>query len=198
MESLTASPRIANIYSFCAMSSITEYTPGCLDQYVMPTGGEQDDEKVEDPTPVNDYIEPVEKLGIALEMAKGLATMHGYTDGVIVNVDVQIGQFCRGKDGLIKILDFNRAEAMMWDKERGVYCPFTNGVPPDGSLRSPEEIVDGLLSENIDVYSFGNLMYSVLTGLPVNRNYSASKAHWRVTHGETVNKCWILRIPQCS
>jgi hypothetical protein len=69
MELLTHSPRIANIYSFCALSSIIEYAPGNIEKYVMPTGGykKTDDD---DPTPVND-IDGVEKLTLALELAKG-------------------------------------------------------------------------------------------------------------------------------
>mmetsp|Transcript_27948 Transcript_27948/g.67338 ORF Transcript_27948/g.67338 Transcript_27948/m.67338 type:complete len:651 (+) Transcript_27948:355-2307(+) len=182
MELLTSSPRIADIYSFCALSSIIEYAPGNIEKFVLPTGGEssQDD----DPTPVND-IKPQKKLTIALELAKGIATMHGHQDGVIANVDVQVGQFCRGKDGLIKILDFNRAEVMMYDEDQEEYCKFQNGPPPDGALRAPEEIVDAPLTEKIDVYSLGNVFYSVLTGLFVNGDYGTQKAHWRITHGKT-------------
>ena len=115
MEQLTSSNRITNIYSFCATSSLVEYAPGNLNKYVMPTDGmkEVDDEiDDDDPTPVNN-IGAEEKLEMSLELAKGLAAMHGHSGGVIANVDVQLGQFSRGKDGLIKILDFNRAEAML-------------------------------------------------------------------------------------
>ncbi|KAL7534368.1 hypothetical protein ACHAXR_006618 [Thalassiosira sp. AJA248-18] len=189
MELLTSSPRIANIYAFCALSSMIEYAPGNIENYVMPTEGyetsKQDDDEV-DPTPVNDHIPPQEKLEMALELAKGLAAMHGHSGGVIANVDVQIGQFCRGKDGLIKIVDGNRAEVLLYDMEHETYCSFSNGAPPDGSLRAPEEIIDAPLSEKIDVYSVGNVFYSILTGLLVNRNAKNIKeAHWRVTHGKT-------------
>jgi len=189
MELLTSSPRIADIYSFCALSSLIEYVPTMLEDYVMPTEGYEPKERDtdDDRTPVNEYINPLEKLQMALEMAKGLATMHGHSGGVIANVDVQIGQFCRGKDGLIKILDFNRAEVLLWDAKEERYCTFLNGVPPDGSLRAPEEIIDAPLTEKIDVYALGNLIYSVLTGLLVNRNFETEKAHRRITHGKTEN-----------
>lgn len=134
MEQLTHSPRIANIYSFCALSSIIEYAPGNIEKYVMPTGGykKPDDDGL---SPVNN-IDGVEKLFLALELAKGIAAMHGHTEGTIANVDVQIGQFCRGNDGLVKILDFNRAEGMLYDEKQGEYCRFENGRPPDGSVSS--------------------------------------------------------------
>lgn len=183
MELLTSSPRIANIYSFCALSSLIEYAPGNLEEYVMRNEVEREDD--DDPTPKNDYIKPLEKLEMALELAKGIAAMHGYEGGVLANVDVQIGQFCRGKDGLIKILDFNRAEVLMYSEEDEQYCTFSNGPPPDGSLRSPEEIIDAPLTEKIDVYSLGNVFYSILTGYFVNQDYNIKESHWRITHGRT-------------
>jgi hypothetical protein len=140
MELLTHSPRIANIYSFCALSSIIEYAPGNIEKYVMPTKGYKKTDG-DDPTPVN-KLDGVEKLRMALEMAKGIATMHGNSDGVIANVDVQIGQFCRGKDGLVKILDFNRAEVMLYDEEQGEYCRLENGEPPDGSVSCYDLLCD--------------------------------------------------------
>ena len=131
MELLTSSPRIADIYSFCALSSIIEYAPGNIEKFVLPTDGEKDND--DDPTPAND-IKPQKKLSIALELAKGIASMHGHSGGVIANVDVQVGQFCRGKDGMIKILDFNRAEVMLYDEMQNEYCRFENGPPPDGKV----------------------------------------------------------------
>ena len=144
MEQLTHSPRIANIYSFCALSSIIEYAPGNIEKYVMPTGGykKPDDDGL---TPVNN-IDGVEKLLLALELAKGIAAMHGHTEGVIANVDVQIGQFCRGTDGLVKILDFNRAEGMLYDEKQGEYCRFENGRPPDGSVSNHVGCVEYAIS----------------------------------------------------
>ena len=158
MEQLSASARIADIYAFCGLSSIIEFAPIQIEKYVLPTGGvrvENDDDEEssdeDDPTPVN-HIKAQEKLEMAIELAKGIATMHGHKDGVIANVDVQIGQFCRGNNGMIKILDFNRAEVMLYDENYGQYCRFENGVPPDGTLRAPEEIIDAPLTEKIDVY----------------------------------------------
>jgi len=138
MEQLTSSNRITNIYSFCATSSLVEYAPGNLNKYVMPTDGmkEVDDEvDDDDPTPVNN-IGAEEKLEMSLKLAKGLAAMHGHSGGVIANVDVQLRQFSRGKDGLIKILDFNRAEAMLYNEIKDKYCKFENGSPPNGLVSS--------------------------------------------------------------
>jgi hypothetical protein len=130
MELLTSSNRIANIYSFCATSSLVEYAPGNIEKYVM-ADHEIDGGNIS--IPMNN-IGAGEKLEMSLEMAKGIAAMHGHSGGAIANVDVQIGQFSRGKDGLIKIIDFNRAEAMLFDEVGEEYCKFENGNPPDGSV----------------------------------------------------------------
>jgi hypothetical protein len=89
MELLTSSPRAANIYSFCAMSSLIEFTPGNIEAYIQPRRSAMDGEHE---SPANDHIPPHEKLEIALELAKGIAAMHGFKNGPIANVDVQPGQ----------------------------------------------------------------------------------------------------------
>ena len=76
LELLTYSPRAANIYSYCAMSSVVEYVPTNIEDDIVP-----DDIKSDDEGPVNDHISPEEKLEIALEMAKCIAVMHGFKDG---------------------------------------------------------------------------------------------------------------------
>jgi len=113
---------------------------------------------------LNDYISPEEKLSIALEMAKSLAVLHGHPDGPIAHSDVQVGQFFRGTDGVLKIVDYNRAEFVLYNVAKEEYCRWGNGAPVDGSLRAPEENVDAPLDESMDVYSLGNNLYSVLTG----------------------------------
>ncbi|KAL7441250.1 hypothetical protein ACHAXH_009149, partial [Discostella pseudostelligera] len=123
MERLTSSPRAIDIYSHCAMSSVIEFAPIDMQDYIMPTIGYTPKKILRRGAkhiggwdgPLNSYISPEEKLEIALQMAKCLAVMHGYDGGPIVNVDVQVGQFFRGRDGMIKIVDFNRAEPLMYD-----------------------------------------------------------------------------------
>ena len=103
-----------------------------------------------------------------------------------------------------------RAEVLLYEEERERYCTFMNGVPPNGSvsghrgvvvasdvsiflaefytsiqLRAPEEIIDAPLTEKIDVYALGNVLYSVLTGLEVNRRFDKRQAHRRLRQGKT-------------
>ena len=97
--------------------------------------------------------------------------MHGYEDGVIAHVDIQLGQFFRGADGKIKLVDYNRAEPILYDVKHEKYCRESTGTPGDGLLRSPEENNNGALTEKLDVFSLGNVFYSLLTGQWIWEDY---------------------------
>ena len=60
--------------------------------------------------------------------------------------------------------DFNRAEFPKFDPEKQEYCKYNNGRGY-GNYRSPEEFDGQDLDEKIDVWSFGNNIYGLLTGL---------------------------------
>ena len=77
---------------------------------------------------------------------------------------MHLSLYFRGKDGKIKLVDFNRAEPMLYDTKKEEYCKWRNGLSEDMSLRAPEETVDAGLNEQLDVFSLGNVFYSVLTG----------------------------------
>ena len=53
---------------------------------------------------------------------------------------------------------------MLYTEKKGQYCCYENG-PGAGDWHAQEEFADELLNEKIDVWSFGNIIYSVLTGL---------------------------------
>ncbi|KAL9189368.1 hypothetical protein ACHAXT_009043 [Thalassiosira profunda] len=125
---------------------------------------EAEDDSERDQKPLNPRMSPEEKLVVALEMARCIAALHGHSGGPIAHVDVQLGQFFVGADGKIKLVDYNRAEPLLWDDKHGRYCGWRNGRPAEGTLRSPEENVDGPISEKVDIYSLGNVYYSLLTG----------------------------------
>merc|ERR1712113_1075110 len=99
-------------------------------------------------------------------MAEAIADLHGFKDGVIVHDDIQLPQFLFSKEGKIKLNDFNRGEAMLYNEDKGEYCRYRNGAG-GGDWRAPEEYEDGYLNEKIDVWSYGNNVYAILTGLYV-------------------------------
>jgi len=198
IELLSSSPHAIDIYSHCAMSSVIEFAPTEMEEYILPTKGfspktlvrrratknnDLDEHEHVEHSPLNDYISPEEKLEIALEMAKCIAAMHGFEDGAIAHVDVQVGQFFRGKDGRIKIVDYNRAEPLLYDAKNEEYCRWANGRPGNGSLRAPEENTDAPLTEKIDVYSLGNVFYALLTGTVVWEKYGYDERTHNIVEG---------------
>lgn len=164
MERLTASPRIVDIYGHCATSVNTEFLPDEFDPLVIPGKGDgRNLNDTIDVDPQNDFT-ITQKLDYALQMAESIADIHGFRDGVLVHDDIQTLQFLFAPDGRLKLNDFNRAEAMLYDEQAGEYCRYQNG-PGGGDYRAPEEYVDGWLNEKIDVFSYGNNIYGLITGL---------------------------------
>ena len=163
MERLTASPRIVNMYGHCATSVYTESLPGEIEKNAVPHSHMKQRDVDKNFGPQNDWS-PELKLSLALGFAEALADLHGFKDGVIVHDDVQLCQFLTDKNGNLKLNDFNRAEVMLYDENRGEYCKYINDGAY-GNLRSPEEWWKRPLNEQIDTFSFGNLVYMLLTGL---------------------------------
>lgn len=166
MERLTASPRIADIYGHCGSSIYSEFLPNEVEEQMIPGEGDGINPPLHDKHDahsLNDYTIS-EKLDIALQMAEAIADLHGYEGGVIVHDDIQPAQFLFKDDGSVILNDFNRGETMLFDEKRGEYCKYKNGRG-GGEYRAPEEYRDDALNEKIDVWSFGDNIYGLITGL---------------------------------
>lgn len=165
MERLTNSPYIVDMYGHCGASLMVQRIEHEIQEDIVPDGyikQEELDDKYE-VQPQNSYSTK-EKLYFALAMAESLATLHGFQDGVIVHDDVQLCQWLRTHDNRLVLGDFNRAEIMKWNGHKKEYCNYNNGYS-FGNYRSPEEYNGEDLDEKIDVFSFGNNVYALLTGL---------------------------------
>lgn len=156
-ERLTSSPRTFDIYGYCGLSLLTEFFyHGDIEGRVYA------EERHKAPDTI---VTPEQKLVLALEMAEGLADLHGNSNGMILHSDVQLGQFLLNKDKtMLKLNDFNRAEFLLWDETHQAYCQHRNGKG-HGSWRSPEEYRNDALTDKIDVWSLGNNIYTILTGV---------------------------------
>jgi hypothetical protein len=168
MERLTKSPRIINIYGHCGYSTMVEVVPIEFEEVAIRGEGVEKPDVVEERNrdgvrPYNNFTSS-EKLRFALDMAESLADMHGFEGGIIVHDDVQMCQWLRTPDGRLKLGDFNRATIMSWDLLKGEYCKFNNGEA-FSQYRAPEEYAARNLNEKIDIFSFGNNIYAMLTGL---------------------------------
>jgi serine/threonine protein kinase len=194
MERLTASPRIVNIFGHCGTSILAETMPKEISEQIIPASGHAQQaelEHISDVRPKNNFT-LMEKLNIALTMSESIADMHGFDGGVIVNGDIHPVQWLFSVDGTIKLNDFNNAAIPDWNPEKGEYCkvdrgqwggmvsyPCLSDLLLDSRLvdcqltmhrlhvqyRAPEEFVGTPIDEQIDVYSMGNNIYTLLTGL---------------------------------
>jgi hypothetical protein len=82
MEQLTASPQITDIYGYCGTTSILEIMPKEVNELIQPGSGWANHTELMQQANVKsqNFLTPKQKVGIALEMAKALADLHGFTD----------------------------------------------------------------------------------------------------------------------
>lgn len=222
MERLTSSDKIVNVYGHCGTSVVTESLGRDLESVAIRAEGwgghisREELNDVEDVRPQND-LSPASKLALGLMMAEALAELHGFEDGVIVHDDVQLSQFLFSNDRkTLKLNDFNRAEVMLYSERVGKYCRYRNDGG-FGNYRAPEEWADRPLNEKIDVYSFGNNLYGLLTGLePFYDVDDDGIVHERMINGTTayvdpryanrsvaerklvelIERCWIYDVDE--
>jgi len=159
LERLTASHLVVNIFGYCSATGVFEYSDGG-DIYAALLPSDDNDEKNE---AKKKKLSSLEKLQIATQSAMGLAEVHNIDkegQASIAHTDISPDQFIL-IDGLYRINDFNRARFISKNRTSGENCPYFVGKNP-GKFRSPEEYKYDPQSEKIDVYSFGNIVYTLL------------------------------------
>lgn len=168
MEKMTAAPSILDIYSHCGTSVIIEAMSSEVSKHIVPGKGvvEQSNLYAEGQFRSYNNLTASERLEIAISMAESLANLHNFKGGAIVHADVNIEQWLLDDHGRLKLNDFNLAEILPWNDQTQHYCPFSRKY--DGAfrlVRSPEEFMGVPMGTKKDVYSFGNIIYSLLTGM---------------------------------
>lgn len=166
-ERFTSNNRFVDILGHCGVSMLSEYlSKGNLEKAAVAGSGfiKQADLHDQDDVKPQNKFSAAAKLSYALQMAELIAALHDYPHGKIVHNDIQLSQFLFDQSGMLKFNDFNRAEIMLWDEQKQDYCRYRNG-PGGGNNRAPEEYYDKPVNEKIDVFSFGNGVYGLLTGL---------------------------------
>lgn len=124
---------------------------------------------------IDSGLSPTDKLVVIHEAAQGLAALHGYSGGVIVHSDLKLSQILFTEEGFIKLNDFNRAEVLLWEDRKqddnghnndqpatGGYCISQNGAGI--TTKAQEEYTKQPIDESADIFSFGAIVYGVLTG----------------------------------
>jgi serine/threonine protein kinase len=183
MERLTSSAYIVNIHGHCGLSVLAETSEDSVVTTIIP----QSDHVVQTNAAhfqSNNNLTSIEKLKMAIEMSQAIADIHGFSGGRIVHGDIHPVQWLRArKTGTLKLNDFNNAEILAVNRRRTAngnvtYCK-TNRGDWSGSFRSPEELLGEPLDEKIDVYSMGNIIYTLLIGQV--RIYSSQPKFFNIT-----------------
>eukprot|EP00562_Extubocellulus_spinifer_P032839 CAMPEP_0178730000 /NCGR_PEP_ID=MMETSP0699-20121125/29279_1 /TAXON_ID=265572 /ORGANISM="Extubocellulus spinifer, Strain CCMP396" /LENGTH=582 /DNA_ID=CAMNT_0020381983 /DNA_START=93 /DNA_END=1841 /DNA_ORIENTATION=+ len=152
-ERLTSSPYVMNIYGYCGQSGIFEYAPD----------GDLSDALANDNDKNN--LSKEERFKVAVEVARSVSDLHNFNGRVpaIAHSDIWHSQFVKTRRGVFALSDFNRAQFLYWNSTSNEgSCPYyyqhTNGYP----FRSPEEYKYEAQTEKIDIYSMGNIFFSLL------------------------------------
>lgn len=175
MDRLTASPHIAQIYSFCGNSIFSEYADkGTVSDLIWPLDGG------------NSTLSSIERLQLALQVAQGVSDTHANDSNGIPNVahtDITPSQFLVFDDGSIKLNDFNRCRFLKRNENNGQVCPYKITHNP-GKFRSPEEYNYFDQTEKVDIYSMGNILYSIITEKwPFDELDNAKDAQEKIKNG---------------
>ena len=172
MERLSSSPRIVNIYGHCGTSVVAEAGDDSVAKAIVPDSGIANRTVLEQLPfiPSFNTYTPIEKLDLALEMSKAIADIHGFAGGIIVHGDIHPVQWLLSRNKrTVQLNDFNNAEILRVKRRptklgNKTFCKADRGTWI-GTFRSPEEYLGDRLDEKVDVYSMGNMIYSILTGL---------------------------------
>ncbi len=171
MEALSTRPTFANFYGYCSTSTMLQAGNDFVHQ-VIPRRlkWQEDDGRAtpqqlrRHPDPLNAFT-PAQKLQFALSMAEGLAELHGYAKGVISHDDIALDQWVMLDDGNVVLSDVNNAMVLDWNETAGTYCPYEIDYPY-GDLRPAEAYWgNGTATETVDLWGYGTLVFSLLTGL---------------------------------
>lgn len=87
---------------------------------------------------------------------------------------------------MIKMNDFNRCRFMATKAKSNETCPLHIPTAP-GKARSPEEYAYESLSEKLDIYATGNILYEILAGKNPWQNYGTTETKRLIMKGVKPN-----------
>lgn len=161
MERLTGSPWIMDIYGHCGNSGLFEFAPGGdLEGHLMKSWYDRKGKPSK--------TSSLDKLLLSTQIALAVADVHTVEDSPsLAHADISLSQWVKktAKNDkslfFFKLNDFNRARFLAWNSKKKRVCPYEVGKNP-GKFRSPEEYAYDKQTEKVDVYSLGNVLYTIL------------------------------------
>ena len=173
LEQFSASRQFSNLYAYCGSSIVVEHLDD-LDSVILPFDSDRQQPERGRPANLSDtaqsfnQLTPSRKLEIAIRMAESLTELHGF--GVaLVHDDVKAKQWMLRHDNNpqqqqdVVLNDLNSAFYLPWEEKTQTYCPRYRS--DGGPRRSPEHYLGTYIDTSSDVFAFGHVLYSLLTGL---------------------------------
>jgi len=123
-------------------------------------------------------------LNISWQLAKGVQAIHNLPYGPYVHADLQPRQFLINPEGKILINDLNRGKFLTYNSLTGEPCDYC-GSTSKGRWRAPEEYARTPLNEKLDIFTLGNMIWSVFSdGDQPFQDFSKPDVYDRVMRGE--------------
>lgn len=200
MERLSPSPSILDIYAYCGTSVVVQPMEVGLSKRIVPKPGlasQEELDKLDDVYPRNNLTNS-EKLQISLEMARSLADLHGFEGGPIAQGDVHADQWLVSASGSIKLNDFNYAVIPEWNSAKQNYCLEDEQKEWGDELnRAPQEYSGDDQDESIDTYSFGNIMYQMVSELRLDDFVIPTTNHSGASYS-SLTPSFVDRLQACG
>ena len=166
MEQLTHSKFVLNVYGYCGQSALNEFANFRIPEL---SSLEKFDRQLRGK--VHPRISRM-KLKLAVSVATGVAHMHelpadlvGHQRPTMAHYDLNPRNVAIVSGGRPKLNDFNVAHFLKWNPRTNQTCGFESRLH-EPWWRAPEEVSlneTGPLTNAIDIYSLGNLLFHILT-----------------------------------
>ncbi len=149
---------------------------------------------------LRDLIERAESLpvdvalSIAYFTARGMVYMHEHH---ILHLDIKPANILLTRDGVVKVADFGLARLI--DRQRSRESGDSSAHPAGTPLyMSPEQVKGATLDARSDIFSFGIVLYQLLTGVTPFRGRSSDEVFREILHSTVQPPSeWREEIPSC-
>lgn len=170
LDELTNSPNVVNVYAYCAQTAINEI-------------GVKDLNGVKIFFQTHGNYTSLTKLKLAKDVANAVADLQEIDKEMgplMVHNDIGPANMLIMPDGRLKLNDFNGAHMIYWDYDNNSTCgyrdkKFCGEDHRRVDTRSPEECLGNMLSEKLDTYSIGTILFFILTNERMYHSHEEDK-----------------------